>query len=100
MASIQSDKKATQSRSFYEVSWWDEVEGIGIASDASGQEYILHRSNLTSNQEKTLCKGVLVTAIRQQIAGEVNILINLKLATESQSKANQTMKQKSVVRAA
>lgn len=69
------------------VSWWDNKEGIGIATSESGTECLLHHSNLSPNQCKTLKNEMVIHGETKQVSKGIYIVEKVRIATKTESKS-------------
>lgn len=70
------------------VSWWDKKEGIGVAISDSGVECLLHRSNLSSTQVKTLQARMIISGEVEKISSDIFIVTKVRTSKNFESASN------------
>lgn len=79
------------------ISWWDNKEGIGIATSESGVECLLHRSNLTANQCKVFAPDMVIHGESKQVSKGIYIIEKAKIASKNENKSSNKKVSKEVV---
>ena len=62
------------------VSWWDQKEGIGVALTESGSECLLHRSNISELQARTLRPRMIIHGEPKPIGAGVVLVEKIRLS--------------------
>jgi hypothetical protein len=67
------------------VSWWDQKDGLGVALTEQGVECLIHRSALSSSQQKALVPRMIIHGEVTSLASGVRVIQKIRISNKFES---------------